>query len=293
VKSFILFLLLLGLSPLNPSLSAQAPGVIVHEDSAYKARILKAARALHEKGSLVPMETLQPQLTRSRCDVRFGAPKTRILRAEEVYDQARNATLSIGKFYRCMKCDKWHTQLAGGYAVTVDGVAATCFHVLESDEEMRDAALIAADAEGNVYPVLEVLAANRGADVVLLRTAASGCRPLALNEGVRPGDRAFCLSNPKELQGFFSLGHVSRFYRHHTGPKQSGGAVFLHVTTDWAAGSSGAAVLDEYGNAIGHVASTRTLLWRDEKPQAGSVQMTLKQAASAAEVRALGKNPDL
>ena len=53
-------------------------------------------------------------------------------------------------------------------------------------------------------------------------------------------------------------------HKHRVGAKQPGGSVFLHVTTDWAAGSSGAAVLDEYGNAIGHVASTRTLLWRDE-----------------------------
>jgi hypothetical protein len=106
VKSFLLSLLLLGLSPLNPSLSAQAPGVIVCDDSAYKAHVLKAAQALHEKGALVPMETLQPQLTRSHCDVGFIAPKTQILRAEEVYDQAKNAMLSIGKFYRCMKCDR-------------------------------------------------------------------------------------------------------------------------------------------------------------------------------------------
>lgn len=291
MKSLVIPLLLLGLSPLTHSLLAQAPGVIVHDDPSFKSRVLNAAQALHEKGALVPMETLTTQLTRTRCEVEFTAPKTRVLRAEEVYEQARNAVLSIGKFYRCMKCDRWHTQLAGGYAVTTDGVAATCFHVLEPDSEKRDAYLIASDAAGNVYPVLEVLAANRGADVALLQTAASGRRPLALNEGVRPGDRAFCLSNPKELQGFFSLGHVSRFYRQRAGAKQPGGSVFLHVTTDWAAGSSGAAVLDEYGNAIGHVASTRTLLWRDEKPQADNVQMTLKQAASAAEVRALGKTP--
>ena len=98
-----------------------------------------------------------------------------------------------------------------------------------------------------------------------------GSKPLALNEGVRPGDRAFCLSNPKELQGFFSLGHVSRFYRQRADAKKPGCSVFLHVTTDWAAGSSRAAVLDEYGKGIGRVASTRTLLWRDEKQQATEV----------------------
>ena len=31
------------------------------------------------------------------------------------------------------------------------------------------------------------------------------------------------------------------------------------MSTDWAQGSSGSAVLDEFGNAIGHVSRIRTL----------------------------------
>ena len=47
---------------------------------------------------------------------------------------------------------------------------------------------------------------------------------------------------------------MNRFYQHWHNEAEAGRfPVWMNVSTDWAPGSSGAAVLDEFGNAIGHV----------------------------------------
>jgi hypothetical protein len=74
----------------------------------------------------------------------------------------------------------------------------------------------------------------------------------------------FCLSDPLDERGYFSEGIVNRFYwkRAPKGDLESLDALKnlrVNVSTDWAPGSSGAAVLDQCGNAIGHVSTISPL----------------------------------
>lgn len=285
-RSHLLILLaaILGLAPV--SVWSQAPGVAVVNDREYSERVVEAGELLKVAGKLKPVAEFDPAKAATRCSLELPAVQTQPLTPQKIHEHARKATLNIGQLYLCTKCDHWHTNLSGGYAVTADGVAASCFHVLESTaKEVREAYLIAADADGQVFAVTEVLAADKAADVVLVRTAARNRQPLALNRDGRPGDAVFCLSNPKGVHEFFSQGTIARYF------SAKGRRVFLHVTCDWAAGSSGAAVLDQAGNALGHVTATRTLLWRDAKPAPKDVQMTLKEAASAQEILRLTQPP--
>lgn len=64
-------------------------------------------------------------------------------------------------------------------------------------------------------------------------------------------------------RGYFAKGIVSRFVRELPPEPER---VTLEVTADWAPGSSGSAVLDEFGNAIGHVASIAAHLEEDDGP---------------------------
>ncbi len=154
--------------------------------------------------------------------------------------------------------------------MTADGVAATCFHVVEPARDLKEGCLVAVDEAGKVLPVVELLAANRESDAAIVRIAGNGFTPLALNTNVYPGDAAYCYSDPLDNRDYFSAGIVNRFYRP-AGSRSPGtrasaaiGPMRLNVSTDWAPGSSGSAVLDECGNVIGHVANISTP--RDETP---------------------------
>jgi hypothetical protein len=97
-----------------------------------------------------------------------------------------------------------------------------------------------------------------------VRVEGRGLSPLPLREDVAPGDRVSCFSEPLGQAGYFSNGIVNRFYWK---PGRAGidgsleqlESLRVNVSTDWAPGSSGAAVLDEHGNAIGHVSRVAPL----------------------------------
>ena len=214
---------------------------------------------------------------------------------------ARTAHLRVGWYYLCSKCGERHLNLAAGYAITGDGVVATCYHVAAPLDTMRNGFLVVADEDDNLFPVTEILAANRAKDVCLLRVAGGNFKPLPLQTEIFPGDRCVCFSDPLGERGYFSEGIVSRFLSPRAGRSGTNNSsatraprepvTRLDVTTDWAPGSSGAAVLDEFGNAIGHVTSIATLGEHDSEKGRGAGQnptlITIHEAVSAKDVLSL------
>jgi hypothetical protein len=192
-------------------------------------------------------------------------PKVRTgsLRGREVAERARRGYVRIGWYFLCQRCDEWHLDAAGGYAIAPDAVV-TCHHCVEPQASMRQAYLVAIDPEGTVLPVTGVLAKSKTMDAAILRVEGGRFTPLPLNDNVAPGDVAYCFSEPLGQSGYFSVGIVNRFYWR-AGRSGAAGSVDelkslrLNVSTDWAPGSSGAAVLDECGNVIGHVSTIAPL----------------------------------
>lgn len=257
------------LLPCLPSLPGQAPGVPIYENeggagpSREEAELRVRALELREQGKLLGLTALREQLTRTHCKLVLPGPASEPLRGPVLWRRARSAYVRVGHLYQCRHCSDWHLNLAGGYAIAGDGVVATCHHVVAPDEaEMKDAWLVCADDQGRVFPVLEVLAADAATDVAILRTGAVEAVPLPLRVAVEPGEAAFVFSDPMGSRGYFSKGIVSRFVRELPPEPER---VTLEVTTDWAPGSSGSAVLDEFGNAIGHVASISAHLEESEE----------------------------
>lgn len=198
-------------------------------------------------------------------------PHTQELTPPAIAERARKAHLRVGWCYLCTHCDHWHTAMGCGYALTADGAIATCAHVLERPPmEVRDARLIVVTADGVVHPVASVLACDADMDAAIVTldvaAAASPLVPLPLATDVRPGDRAYCWSRPLEQRDFFGSGMVNRFYLDRDVAEEHGrdslpflAAVRMDVDMPWAPGSSGAALLDQCGNAIGHVSEIRPL----------------------------------
>ena len=194
----------------------------------------------------------------------------------------------------CDKCGKWHLNLSGGYALTSGGAVATCFHVVSPGPGMREGCLVAVDEEETVLPVVEVLAANADSDACIVRVRGGRFRPLPLNTNAYPGDTAYCYGDPAQHRDYFSAGIVNRFYQisapRSAGARPSSGTTLtrINVSADWAPGSSGSAVLDDCGNAIGHVLSISTV--RDESARGqdlhveGRAAILFHEAVSARDV---------
>ncbi len=269
---------------------AQSSGVPVYKSREADKAVSDAAVKLREAGRLVPDSVLTNQLGRLTCTIELPAPKRRSMDGRDLWAAARAAHLRLGWHYLCSKCDQWHINLAGGYAVTENGVVATCRHVVEKPENFKEGFLVAADDTDRVFAVTEILASNAFSDVCLVKLDARGLKPLPLTTEVRPGDRAFCFSWPLGQRGYFSEGMVNRFISR-TQRRAGETTTRINVSTDWAPGSSGSAILDERGNAIGHVVSISPMTGGPRSPKGGGEkrqpdgpQITLHEAASAADV---------
>jgi len=181
-------------------LRAQAPGVAIEspKSSNGDAAIIRQAQKLKEAGRLLSLEEVGVQLnSASTAFLDLPAPARRSLKPAAIYRLARQAKVQIGWFYLCRKCDHWHFSGAGGYPIA-EGVLATCYHVVSGEQErsnMREAYLVAADAEGRLSPVTKVLAKSRTMDVAIIQAPGLRLRPLSLNTNVAPGDTVYCYSD--------------------------------------------------------------------------------------------------
>lgn len=234
----------------------QAADVVIVSPSKQAVQALtQKAEQLFSEGKLLSKEQVNQQLTRNRCQLVLPKPSAVKLTAREVWKQANSAYVRVGWQYLCGKCDKWHQSMAGGYFITSDGVVVSCHHVVEPNPEHHDGYLVVATEDGMVYPVEAILAADAVRDVCILKvTVPEPVVALPLNADVYPGDSNWCYSHPSKHPGYFSEGIINRFFQ--SRGKYKG--TRMEVSTDWAPGSSGAALLDEYGNAIGHVSTINT-----------------------------------
>lgn len=295
--------------------NAQAPGVPVYAEgrgARPDAALMQQAKKLQGESALLSMTKVAEQAMKDRCDIVLPPAETKPLTSRERWQRARNAHIRVGQFYLCSKCERWHLDLAGGYAITADGVVATCAHVIAPPPNLKEGWLVAATEDDVLLAVTEVLACNVGTDCAVIRVKSD--KPLTslpLGFDVSPGDSVWCFSDPNGKRGYFSEGIVSRFVkrpfmRKKEAEKLPEGAkvptpVWMETTTDWAPGSSGSAIIDQFGNCVGHVSEIETVLeeplpLRKKKGETASAQqlgtqMVFHQAIGAAEVKALVKKP--
>jgi len=297
----LLFLLAIAL-PLH----GQAPGTSIFEQSREGLRTEQGAisdqtKKLHRDKKMLSLEATVKLLEEpAMSPVKLPTPNTKKLTPTGIAEAARASNYRVGWAYLCNNCDNWHINLAGGYAITDNGVIATCSHVVNtSRKKMRDGSLIAVDSTGKVHPVTAIIADHKEIDGALLKIDAKTV-PLPLSDHVSPGDSAFCFSRPLKQGDYFSQGIVNRFFwksedrGDDPNSLQSLGALKLNVSTRWAPGSSGSAVLDSFGNAIGHVSTISTMGNRgnrSDKDKGGRTLITLHTATPARAMKALAAAP--
>jgi len=294
-KSAIKALILAIASP--PWLLAQHPETPVFHQNAHgigeiRKEIIEKAVALRARVPAIKKEEIDRQLLSPLPQpVQLPAPHAHPLSPEGIATHARKSNLRVGHCYKCTRCDDWHLNLAGGYAIAKD-VIVTCDHVMVNQRRMSDGFFVVADLEGNVALAVAVLARSAAMDTAIVKVAGAEFTPVPLNPDVKQGAPAFCFSYPLRQEGFFSAGVVNRFFwnEKYRGEAPQSLDAMLHLrvnfSTDWAPGSSGSAIFDQAGNAIGHVSTITGLSRGNNKP----ALLTLRTGVPARAVQTLVKN---
>lgn len=299
--------------PLRPATTTAARGVDeVVDDERLLETIEGRCAQLRRENALRSIDALREGADGRRFEFVPAAVASSPLALPDLRERLLQSVCVVGQYYRCPDCDGWHASASTGFAVGEGGLVATCFHVLEPDpEEAEDGTpdapqpcLFVADWSGRVHPVSEVVAADRGADVAILRCGATELRPLPLRPAARAGERVFCLSNPDHWFAVFTEGLVARRYVVRGGAPGSGTdaagpahaldlqgptRTFLQVTCDFAGGSSGAPVVDAAGNVLGMAQSTSTLSTAVPGTEFVDVQMVARTAVPAEALLQLGR----
>lgn len=255
--------------------------------------LVPRARELAQAGKFLTPADFNRLLKSPRpAPITVLAAATQPMRGREIADRATEAYVRAGWIYHCSKCDRWHVRLAGGYAIAVDTIV-TAFHVMGSPATIKQGEGYPVVIRGNdeFLPIVSVLTAHEDTDAIILRVAATDLHPLAFSTKARLGDTAYCYSDPRGERGYFSSGIINRFYTRPGGSADNPADQRFNVSTDWAPGSSGAGILDECANVIGHVARIKPLL--GDKPSteaddhgegAAPTLMTLHEAVPAGSV---------
>jgi S1-C subfamily serine protease len=262
-------------------------------------RVLENAQKLCEEGRTRAYSELAAELERTEGVQAAGLPAegARQVTLPQLYEQRTRGVLFLARLYQCDKCNRWHLgNEASAFALTADGLCVTCRHVFTGEQDGR---VIAADAEGNVFPVAEVVAASEADDLALFRIDLAGAvptgtpapEPIPLRAGAPTGTAISVISHPSGRHYYMTRGIIARRMEQRNGVngrvRGLGGRTtpVINITADYAVGSSGAPVLDDLGNAVGLVVQTSTI---DADPKkADDVQMVVKTCVAAERVRAL------
>jgi S1-C subfamily serine protease len=276
-SAMILSVPLTGL-PAEVDVTSSQPAIpltgTINDRKISSALTTQAARMLKD-GRATKSETLRAQLDRRRCALKLAKSNKRRLSAEELNANCRAGVVVVAQPYLCDHCDRTHCQIASGFMLTADGAFCTSYHVATNRAAQT---MIILTGDGRIAPVREVLAADRDADLVILRAEGSGFTPLPLATDAPVGSIVRVISHPN--QRFYSLteGIVSRHFEHTHRRKTIS---MTAITADFAKGSSGAPVLNEMGEVIASVNSTFSSYYdSDDEGHNENLQMVFKNCVS-------------
>jgi len=230
---------------------------------------------LRESKATTKGEDLIKQLSRKTCKLKLNKPGNKKLSTAEIVKRYRKGVVVVSGYYKCKRCPNWHSSAASGFMLTKDGVFCTSYHVVENKDNDT---LVIMTGDGRIAPVLEVLAANKRTDLAILRVAGENYTPLPVATDAIPGEKVRVLSHPDKRFYTLSEGIISRRWLDQRPDR--GARSMLAITADFAKGSSGAPVFNEYGAVIGSVNNTQSTYYSVNKGVKDNLQMVFKNCVS-------------
>ena len=167
-----------------------------------------------------------------------GEQTERVLSAKEIYDRCSDAVFYIETY----DIDGDVLSSGSGFFLDSDGKAVTNFHVLQDSYSAK-----ITTADGNRFAVKGVIGYDIKGDLAILQIDGSGFAYLSLGDSdeLTSGEKIYTISSPMGLSNTISEGIVSGINR------TIGDIPYIQITAAISHGSSGGALLNEKGQAVG------------------------------------------
>jgi hypothetical protein len=244
----------------------------VNWDGRINSDLNRALQRMRALGESVDDRQVRQQLRRKSFPLPLPEPPDEELTPAEIYQQRRDAVVIIGTLFG----DGNYT-VASGVIVAPNGAVATAYHVIDKPPPVLARGVMT--HSGKVYAVREILAADKPADVALLKIDASNLAAAPVSHGDPEGAPVTVISHPSS--NFFSLTQdcISRYW---AATSYGELTVRMSVTDDFADGSSGGPIFNSRGAVTGVVSAT----------DAFGDQMVRRSDAPADAIRRLVRQPE-
>ncbi len=220
-------------------------------------KTLDVAPAIIDERTLVPVRAIaesfdcnvewisETQTVNITTNENFNSGKT-TLSASEIADRVAPSVFYIEVYDKNSKA----LGSGSGFFISSDGVAVTNYHVIEGSYSARITTV-----DGDMFNISNVIAFDENLDVAIIRvdkTSTNGktvsgfpSTTTANSDDIKAGQTVYALGSPRGLQNTISNGIISN-------TKQIiGNETFIQITAPISHGSSGGALVNEYGEVIG------------------------------------------
>lgn len=161
------------------------------------------------------------------------------LEGSEIFARYNSAVFMI------VTSDGQNSFQGSGFFINSDGYAVSNYHVFKGTYQNLEAIKLAGSDE--IYKVVEVVAKSESEDFIIFKVDCTNTNyiPIA-TEKPKIGDKVYAIGSPKGLENTFSSGEVSQWRDTN----------LMQISAQIDHGSSGGALINEYGEVVGITSGT-------------------------------------
>lgn len=219
-------------------------------------KTLDVAPALIDGRTLVPVRAIAESFD---CSVDWIA-ETRTVQITTDGSAPEKATLTASEISEKVSPSVFYIEVYGerdnvlgsgsGFFISANGVAVTNYHVIEDTY-----GAVITTTSGDRFEATDIIAFDETLDIAIIRISKTSLKgkkvsgfpsvQMADSDKIKAGQTVYALGSPVGLQNTISNGIISN-------PRQTIGAdTFIQITAAISHGSSGGALVNDYGEVIG------------------------------------------
>ena len=185
-----------------------------------------------EKHEAVKRENRIVEQSESRNELPVAHNTNNVIPATEIFKRYDSAVFMV------FTTDGYNAYQGSGFFISADGLAVSNYHVFKGTGVGYEIIKL---SDGRQYKIEKVLAKSEADDYILFRVKGQFNYIPVSHRKREVGERVYTIGSPKGLENTFSSGEISQIREDN----------FIQISCPIDHGSSGGALINRYGEAIG------------------------------------------